>query len=196
SSDLGDLIRNGLSLTSDLFQATNSAPRTAVFMHVNDTFGSSMAKGITAILPKLTHLPFKLVDTISYDREARDLSGEVAKAQATQADFILLVSRLNYAILLVRELVKQRWSPQGIISPASPGMDEAQFYKALGKRYSDYSISNVPYYTPSAELAKQVKAVFNEHFPREKLMLCALHFGFTFEVIMIAADFFKRAGTA
>src|SRR5690606_10425571 len=79
----GDLIRNGLSLTSDLFQATNSAPRTAVFMHVNDTFGSSMAKGIAAVLPKLTHLPFKVVETIPYDREARDLSVEVAKAKAT-----------------------------------------------------------------------------------------------------------------
>lgn len=192
----GDLIRNGLSLTSDLFQATNSAPRTAVFMHVNDTFGSSMAKGIGAILPKLTHLPFKVVDTISYDREARDLSVEVAKAKATQADFILLVSRLNDAILLVRELVKQRWSPQGIISPGSPGMYEAQFYKALGNRYSDYCISNVPYYNPNAELAKQVETVFHKQFPQEKLMFHALNVGFTFEAIMIAADAFKRAGSA
>jgi len=191
----GDLIRNGLSLTSDLFQATNSAPRTAVFMHVNDTFGSSMAKGITAILPKLTHLPFKLVDTISYDREARDLSVEVAKAKATQADFILLVSRLNDAILLVRELVKQRWSPQGIISPGSPGMYEAQFYKALGNRYSDYCISNVPWYNPNAELTKRVEAEFNKQFPQEKLMFHALNVGFTFEAMMIAADAFKRAGT-
>ncbi len=191
----GDLIRNGLALTSDIFQATNSAPRTAVFMHVNDTFGSSMAKGIQAILPKLTHLPFKLVDTISYDREARDLSVEVAKAKATQADFVLLVSRLNDAILLVRECVKQRWSPQGIISPGSPGMYEAQFYKALGNKYSDYCLSNVPWYNPNAELAKRVEAEFQKQFPDEKLMFHALNVGFTFEAIMIAADAFKRAGT-
>ncbi|MCO5119773.1 MAG: ABC transporter substrate-binding protein [Burkholderiaceae bacterium] len=191
----GDLIRNGLSLTSDLFQATSAAPRTAVFMHVNDTFGSSMGKGIAAVLPKLTHLPFKLVDTIAYDREARDLSVEVAKAKATQADFILLVSRLNDAILLVRELVKQRWSPQGIISPGSPGMYEAQFYKALGNRYSDYCISNVPWYNPNAALAQRVEAAFHKQFPQEKMMFHALNVGFTFEAIMIAADAFKRAGT-
>jgi len=123
----GELITNGLALTRDLFQATGRAPRTAVFMHVNDTFGTSMAKGIAAILPRLDYLPFKIVDTIAYDREARDLSVEVAKAKATNADFILLVSRLNDAILLVRELVKQRWSPQAILSPGSPGMYEAQF---------------------------------------------------------------------
>ena len=191
----GELIRNGLSLTSDLFQATSAAPRTAVFMHVNDTFGTSMAKGIGAILPKLDHLPFKVVETIAYDREARDLSVEIAKAKATQADFILLVSRLNDAILLVRECVKQRWSPQGIISPGSPGMYEAQFYKALGNRYSDYCISNVPWYNPNADLAKRVEAAFQKEFPKEKLMFHALNVGFTFEAIMIAADGFKRAGT-
>ncbi len=192
----GDLIRNGLGLTRDLFQATSSAPRTAVFMHVNDTFGMSMANGIKAILPRLDYLPFKVVDTISYDREARDLSVEVAKAKATNADFILLVSRLNDAILLVRELVKQRWSPQGIVSPGSPGMYEAQFYKALGNRYSDYCISNVPWYNPNAALTKRIEAQFVRQFPQEKLMFHALNVGFTFEAMMIAADAFKRAGSA
>jgi branched-chain amino acid transport system substrate-binding protein len=191
-----DLIRNGLALTRDLFQATSAAPRTAVFMHVNDTFGTSMAKGIGAIFPKLDFLPFKLVDTISYDPAARDLSVEVAKAKATNADFILLVSRLNDAILLVRELVKQRWSPQGIISPGSPGMYEAQFYKALGNKYSDYCVANVPWYNPNAALTKRVEAAFAKQFPKEKLMFHALNVGFTFESMMIAADAFRRAGSA
>ncbi|KAB2872982.1 MAG: ABC transporter substrate-binding protein [Burkholderiaceae bacterium] len=191
-----DLIHNGLALMRDLFQATSTAPRTAVFMHVNDTFGTSMAKGIGAILPKLTYLPFKLVETISYDPAARDLSVEVAKAKATKADFIMLVSRLNDAILLVRELVKQRWSPQGIISPGSPGMYEAQFYKGLGNKYSDYAISNVPWYNPNAPITKRVDAAFAKQFPKEKLMFHALNVGFTFEAMMIAADAFKRAGSA
>lgn len=191
----GDLIRNGLGLTRDIFQATRAAPRTCVFMHVNDTFGMSMAGGIKAILPKLDYLPFKVVETISYDRDARDLSVEVAKAKATNADFIMLVSRLNDAILLVRELVKQRWSPQAVISPGSPGMYEAQFYKALGNKYSDYCISNVPWYNPNAPLTKRIEAQFHKQFPQEKLMFHALNVGFSFEAMMIAADAFKRAGS-
>ncbi|GMV45722.1 MAG: hypothetical protein AMXMBFR66_11200 [Pseudomonadota bacterium] len=190
-----ELIRNGLALTRDVFQATHAAPRTAVFMHVNDTFGVSMAKGIAAILPTLNYLPFKIVETIAYDRDARDLSVEVTKAKATNADFILLVSRLNDAVLLVRELVKQRWSPQAILSPGSPGMYEAQFYKALGNKYSDYCISNVPWYNPNAPLSKRVEAQFAKQFPQEKLMFHALNVGFTFEAMMIAADAFKRAGS-
>src|SRR5205807_1115581 len=73
----GDIVRNGLELIGDLFQATNTVPRTAVFMHVNDTFGQAMAKGIGAMLPRATRLPFKIVDQISYDPAAKDLTVEV-----------------------------------------------------------------------------------------------------------------------
>src|SRR5512144_669269 len=94
----GDIVRNGLDLIGDLFRATNVAPRTAVYMHVNDTFGQAMTKGIGAILPRRTQLPFKIVDTISYDPAAKDLTVEVSKAKAANADFLLLVCRLNDAI--------------------------------------------------------------------------------------------------
>src|SRR5262247_1175523 len=153
----GDLLREGLDLIGALFQATNSVPRTAVFMHVNDTFGQAMAKGIGASMPKMTQLPFKIVDTISYDPAAKDLTVEVSKAKASNADFLLLVCRLNDAIILRREMVKQRWSPMGIVSPGSPGMYEEQYFKALGK-LSDYSISNVPWYNPRANMTKRVEA--------------------------------------
>ena len=115
-----ELVKNGLALTNDLFKATGTMARTAVFMHVNDTFGQANAKAIATILPQL-NLPFKLIDTISYDPAARDLTVEVAKAKATQADFVLLVCRLNDAIVLRREIVKQRWNVMGIVSPGSPG---------------------------------------------------------------------------
>ncbi len=189
-----DLLRNGLGLIGDLFQATNTVPRTAVFMHVNDTFGQAMAKGIGATMTRMTQLPFKIVETISYDPAARDLSVEISKAKATNADFVLLVSRLNDAILLRREMVKQRWNPMGIISPGSPGMYEEQYYKTLGK-LSDYPISNVPWYNPKAALTGMVDKAFTKRFPKEKLMFHALNVGFTFEAMLIAADASRRAGS-
>ncbi len=100
-----EIVTQGLSLMGDLFRATNVAPRTAVFMHVNDTFGQAIAKAVGAILPRLTHLPFRVVDTISYDPTAKDLALEVSKAKASNADFLMLVCRLNDAIILRREMV-------------------------------------------------------------------------------------------
>jgi branched-chain amino acid transport system substrate-binding protein len=189
-----ELVRNGLALIGELFRVTGTVPRTAVYMHVNDTFGQANTKAIAAILPKLDFLPFKIVETISYDPAAKDLTVEVGKAKATGADFLLLVSRLADAIILRREMVKQRWEPMGIISPGSPGMYENQFYQALGK-YAEYCISNVPWYDPSAALTKTIEAAFKKQNPKEELMFHALNVGYTFEALMIVADAYKRAGT-
>jgi len=189
-----ELVRNGLALIRDLFQATNTAPRSAVFMHVNDTFGQANAKAIAAILPTLNYLPFKLVETISYDPAAKDLTVEISKAKATNADFLLLVCRVNDGIILRREMVKQRWNPMGVIGPGNPGMYEDQFYKALGK-LSEYCISNVPWYNPKAALTKMVEDAFRRQFPKDQLMFHALNVGYTFEAILAAADAFKRART-
>jgi branched-chain amino acid transport system substrate-binding protein len=190
-----DIVRNGLDLIGDLFQATNTVPRSAVFMHVNDTFGQAMAKGIGAFLPRRTQLPFKIVDSISYDPAAKDLTVEVSKAKASNADLLLLVCRLNDAILLRREMVKQRWNPMGIVSPGSPGMYEEQYFKTLGK-LSEYSISNVPWYNPNAKLTRVVEKAFLKQNPKDKLVFHGLNVGFTFEAILVAADAFRRAKSA
>src|SRR3954451_10911638 len=86
-----DIVRNGLDLMGDLFRATNVVPRTAVYMHVNDTFGQAITKGISALLPTGTQLSFRILDTISYDPTAKDLTVEVSKAKAANADFLLYV---------------------------------------------------------------------------------------------------------
>jgi branched-chain amino acid transport system substrate-binding protein len=186
-----ELVSNGLTLTLDLFKATGTTPHSAVFMHVNDTFGLANAKAITALLPQL-NLPFKVVETISYDPGAKDLTVEVAKAKATRAEFLLLVCRLNDAIVLRREIVKQRWNVMAMISPGSPGMYENQFFQALGK-LSEGCISNVPWFDPKAALTQAVEAEFRKQNPKDQLRFHALNVGFTFEGILIAADAYKRA---
>jgi len=145
-------------------------------------------------MPRLTQLPFKIVDQISYDPAAKDLTVEVSKAKAANADFLLLVCRLNDSIILRREMVKQRWNPMGIVSPGSPGMYEEQYFKTLGK-LAEYSISNVPWYNPTAKLTKIVEKAFLAQNPNDKLVFHGLNVGFTFEAILVAADAFKRAKT-
>ena len=74
------LMTGALSLLKDLFEATGTTPQTAVLMSVNDTFGQAAQNAINALLPKLG-MPFRLVDTITYDPQAKDLSVEVAKGE-------------------------------------------------------------------------------------------------------------------
>jgi branched-chain amino acid transport system substrate-binding protein len=187
-----DLTRNGLALMGDIFRATHTVPRTAVFMHVNDTFGQAMSKGVAALLPRLDFLPFKILETVPYDPAAKDLQVEVSKAKATNADFLLLVCRLNDAIVLRREMVRQRWNPMGILSPGSPGLYEEQYTKALGK-YAEYSICNTVWFNPKSEMTKVVGAAFKKHNPKDELAFHGTNVGYTFDAIMVAADAYRRA---
>lgn len=190
----GDLVANGLAGFKSVFQATGKTPSTAVFMCINDTFGQANKAAIEKLFPTM-NMPFKILDTITYDPAARDLSVEVAKAKATNADLLMVVSRLNDAIILVREMVKQRWEPMGIMSPGSPGMYEAQFFQTLGK-YSDYCTTIIPWYNPNTKLAAMIGATFNQKYPGESLVGNIFNIGFSFESMMVAADAFKRAGTS
>ncbi len=186
--------RNGLVLLGDIFRESKVEPKTAVFMHVNDTFGQSMAKGVAALLPRLS-LPFKLLDTIQYDPAAKDLTVEVSKAKATNADLLLLVCRLNDAIVLRREMIKQRWSPMGVVSPGSPGLYEEQFSKVLGK-YAEHCITNTVWFNPKNDITHAFSAAFKKRFPKEEFAFHGVNASYTFDAVLIAADAFKRAKSA
>jgi branched-chain amino acid transport system substrate-binding protein len=183
---LGDAFAN----QKEVFAAAGSAPKSVVFMHVNDTFGTSMQKGIDAVLQK-ANMPYKIAETIAYDPGARDLSVEISKAKATGAEALLMVSRLNDAMLLTRELVKQRWTPMAVLS-MGPGWYEDQYLKTLGK-LSDGPLSFVPWYDPTKPLSKQLEATLAKAHPDINLNTNHIY---TFEALLIAADAYKRAGSA
>ncbi len=183
---LGDAFAN----QKEVFAEAGKAPKSVVFLHVNDTFGTAMQKGIGAVMPKF-NMPYEIKETIAYDPTARDLSVEVAKAKATGADALLVVSRLNDAILLTRELVKQRWSPMGVLS-MGPGWYEDQYLKTLGK-LGDGPMSFVPWYDPNKKLSKALEAALAKAHPGVNLNTNHVY---TFEALLVAADAYKRAGSA
>ncbi len=185
----GMLLADAFANQKEIFELTGQSPKSVVFMHVNDTFGSAMKGGIGAVMPKF-NMPYTIAETIAYDPTARDLSVEVAKAKATGADALLMVSRLNDAILLTRELIKQRWSPMAVLS-MGPGWYEDPYLKTLGK-LSDGPMSFVPWYDPNKKMSKQLEAALAKAHP--DINLDTNHV-YTFEALLVAADAYKRAGS-
>jgi branched-chain amino acid transport system substrate-binding protein len=183
---LGDAFKN----QKEVFAQAGAAPKSVVFLHVNDTFGTAMAKAIPAVMPHF-NMPYKILQEIPYDPAARDLSVEIAKAKASGAEAILSVSRLNDSILLTREMVKQRWSPMAILS-MGPGWYEDQYLKTLGK-LADGPLSFVPWYDPNKPLAKTLEAAMAKKYPGLNLNTNQVY---TFEALLIASDAYKRAGSA
>jgi branched-chain amino acid transport system substrate-binding protein len=184
------LLNDELSSQKDIFALAGVSPKTAVFMHVNDLFGTQMSQGIHKMMPDY-NLPYTIVDEISYDPAARDLSVEVTKAKATNAEIMVVVGRLNDAMLLTREMIKQRWTPQAILS-MGPGWYENQYTKTLGKM-SDGPLSLVPWYDPNKKLSQMLEAALAKAYPDFNLNTNHV---FTFEALLVAADAYKRAGSA
>ena len=159
-------------------------------MHVNDTFGEAVMGGVKKVWEKMG-IDIKIVDVISYDLRARDLSVEVAKAKASGADLVCPITRVNDAILIVREMVKQDYNPMAIYGPSSPGPYEKAFTDALGKYSNDY-MTSVPWYDPTRAITKDVLARWAKEFPGNRF---ELNSGFGWEGIQVVADAFKRAGS-
>src|SRR3984893_3698739 len=183
------ILGNAFANQLELFGIVGAAPKPVLLMHVNDTFGTAMSKGIGAVMPKF-NMPYSIVDEIAYDPAAHDLSVEVAKAKAANADALLVVSRLNDAMLLTRELVKQRWTPQAIMS-MGPGWYEDQYLKTLGK-LADGPISFDPFYDPNKKLSQVLQAAMAKAYPDVNMSTNHIY---TFEALLVAADAYKRAGT-
>ena len=184
------IVGRGLALFKALPRGNGFDPKTAVVMHVNDTFGQAVAGGVRKVWEKMG-IDIKILEVISYDLRARDLSVEVAKAKATGADLVCPITRVNDAILIVREMVKQDYNPMAIYGPSSPGPYEKAFTDALGKYSNDY-MTSVPWYDPSREITKKVLAQWTKATPNNRF---ELNSGFGWEGIQVVADAFKRAGS-
>lgn len=190
----GQLVTNGLKLIKDVSAATNVKFEKAVFLHANDTFGTAQRAAMDAIFPK-ANMPFPIAESIAYDPKAQDLSVEVTKMRSIAPDLVMVVSRAGDAIKLVRDMVRQRFEPKAIISPGSPGLYDEEFYQALGP-LADYAMFNLPWVNPKSSMTQALEASFKVANPSNRFAVDSFNAGFTFEALLIAADAFKRAGTA
>jgi branched-chain amino acid transport system substrate-binding protein len=106
-----------------------------------------------------------------------------------------VVTRAADAIKLVRDMVRQHFEPMGIVSPGSPGLYDEEFYQALGP-FADYPIYNIPWANPKAKMSEALEAAYKPANPNYRFAVECFNVGFTFEALLVAADGFKRAGTA
>lgn len=182
-----DIVANGVQRFKELLRP-DFRPRTAVLLHVNDTFGQATGGAVKAVWEK-AGVDIRIVETISYDARARDLSIEVAKAKATGADLVAPITRVGDAILIVREMVKQDYNPMAIYGPSSPGPYEKAFTDALGKYSNDYLVS-VPWYDTSRPLTTRVLERWSKEYPDQRF---ELNSGFGWESVLVVVDAFRRA---
>jgi branched-chain amino acid transport system substrate-binding protein len=188
----GQLTVNGLERIKAFVEATRAAPKTAVFLHANDTFGTAQRQAMDRLAPN-ANLPFRIGESIAYDPRAQDLSVEVTKIRALKPDVVLVITRAADAIKLVRDMVRQRFEPMGIISPGAPGLYDEEFYQALGP-LADYHAMGLPWANPKGDMTQALEKAYTPANPNYRFANECFNVGFTFEALLVAADAFKRAG--
>jgi len=147
-----------------------------VFLHVNDTFGTAQRQAMDRLLPN-AGMPFRVLESIAYDPRAQDLSVEVTKIRALKPDLVLVVTRAADAIKLVRDMVRQRFEPMGIISPGAPGLYDEEFYEALGP-LADYHAYAVPWANPKSSMAQALEKAFKPAYPNYRFAVECFDVGF------------------
>jgi branched-chain amino acid transport system substrate-binding protein len=190
----GQLAVNGLARIKDFIEVTKATPKSAVFLHANDTFGTSQRQAMDRLVPT-AGLPFRVLESIAYDPRAQDLSVEVTKIRSLKPDILLVVTRAADAIKLVRDMVRQRFEPMGVISPGAPGLYDEEFYEALGP-LADYHAFAIPWANPKSDMAQALEKAFKPANANYRFAVECFNVGFTFEALLVAAEGFKRAGTA
>ncbi len=182
------LAHQGVKLMKDLFDLKQTYPKTAAILYTNDTYGQAMHSSVLKTF-SLYNLPFQVVEAVCYDPRTQDLSAEIGRIKSSHAELLIPITRLNDAILMIKECVKQRYQPMGIISPASPGMYEKQFHHILGS-YADYCITNTAWYNPKSPLACKMLEIFQRLYPESHF---DLNVAFTCEAVWLAADVYRRS---
>jgi branched-chain amino acid transport system substrate-binding protein len=186
-----NIVRQGLQEFKSFMSTLQDPPKSFALIHLNNTMGTSTATNIDSVWTEL-NMPMKIVERVPYDERARDLAVEVAKAKASGADALLSVTRVNDAVMIVKECVRQGWSPKMIASPNSNGVSDKAFYDGLGK-YADDSMSGIVWYNPSNPQTKTILERFEKAYPNEWL---DANSGCAIEAVQIVADAIVRAKSA
>ena len=183
------IVRDAFVNQKKLFGMSGATPKRVALLHVNDTFGTSLAGALFKLTPRFK-MPYQIVEKIPYDPYGRDFSAEVRKAKASRPDALWAVSRLNDAIAITKELVRQRVDLMGILS-TGPGWYENAYLKAT-RKFGDDVVNLIPWFDATKPMTKKLRAAFEKKYPDDLLVTNQT---FTFDAVLIAADAFKRAGS-
>ncbi|WP_354056961.1 ABC transporter substrate-binding protein [Bradyrhizobium sp. RT6a] len=184
------IVRQSLTELKSVLGTLKDPPSSAVVLHLNNTMGQSTAASIDQAW-KEVGVPLKIAQYVAYDEKAKDLSVEVAKAKASGADALISVTRVNDAIMIARECIKQGWDPKMVFSPNSNGVSDKAYHDALGK-YGDGPILSALWLNPKGAETDKIMKMFAADYPNDWFDANA---GCAFEAVQIVADAVTRAAS-
>ena len=162
--------------------------KTVAVVHEN-TFGTALFNRVAKAAPEHG---FEIVGNVPYAARAADLTTEISKAKAMNADLILDSGYLGDGLLKMRTYRDLRVEPRGgIIGVANGCYSNPNFIKELG-RVSEAIMDGNYWHNPTSGFArdviKQYEARFNAPFQS--------HTVWGYNAALVLIDALERAGSA
>lgn len=149
-----DIARDFFSFLTEISKERNVSLRTLGVMHVNDTWGSSLAQASELLYKQYG---FEKLSLISYNSPVSDLRSEVLRLKADGPDVLLQASYDADAILAVRNYTTLAFAPKAILGMGA-AFATPDFIKAMGKN-ADYAFSHTKFDSALLQKRKAATAV-------------------------------------
>lgn len=153
-----DIARDFFTFLDDLRKEKGIPLKNLSVIHVNDNWGSSLAKAAEGNYKKYG---FDKLTTISYPVQTADLRSEVLRLKSDAPDILLQASFDSDAILAVRTYQALGFMPKGILAMGA-SFATPDFLKALGKN-ADYAFSHTKF-DPTLIDKRRAAAAVNKLF--------------------------------
>lgn len=156
-----DIARDFFTFLKEVSGKANVPLSTVSVMHVNDVWGSGLAKAASAIYKDFG---YKTLKDVSYPVNVSDLKSEVLQLKRDNPDVILQASFDPDAIMSVKTYQALQIQPKAILAMGA-SFNTPEFIKSLGKS-ADYNFAHTKYHGALLKTRKGAPKVAAEYKKR------------------------------
>jgi len=184
ASSMGE---NFLSYMEYLNGITDDPLKTAVIVHEDSVFGSSIAN---LIEKKAETIGIDVLSTLPHVSTTADMSSTINRIVSQKPDIVIMTTYLNDGTLLTEGINDSRYIPRAIIGVANGAFSNDQFIKEHAD--INHHIMDVNYsVNPQAELTNEVREKFEKEFNKNLSPNAA----YSYTVAKVLIDAIERAGS-
>ncbi|AOV07418.1 hypothetical protein BI350_07615 [Sporosarcina ureilytica] len=176
-----------LTYFEEINKSTNTPLKTAVIVHEDSVFGSSIAK---AINEQAEEYELEVLATLPHSAATADLSTTINKITSLKPDIVLSTTYLRDGVMLVEGLQNTKFTPKAIIGVANGAFSNASFI--TDEAAANQNLMDVNYtINPKSEEATKVKEAYLEKYNK--------HLGpnaaYSYMAAKVLIDAIERAGS-
>jgi branched-chain amino acid transport system substrate-binding protein len=180
-------VQKNLEYIQSIAQKAGQSVKTAVYLHENSAYGSTLADTWAKLAPDKG---IQLLDKISYDSNTPDLTNEVARAKSSRADVLISSGYRPDSILLAHTLQQLRADFLGVFGCQSAAIYHPTFGPEAGPS-ANYLLDT----NQGVSHKKPEGIAFLQSYQQKYNEIASLGSAYAYTAAQVLADAIERAGS-